>query len=121
FGGAADRAGLGQKQDKACGYAVERCHVVSPWHHKGRMAACKTARRGFGAFIVRKRDCNLNRPMMTLMKSIGLGFIPHRHHRACPGGPCRGEMDCRDKPGNDDGRGGASYVLTPPPTPANHE
>ena len=42
---------------------------------------------------------------MGVARLSPLGAI-HRHHPACPGGPCLGKRDCPDKPGNDDGNGG---------------
>ena len=41
LGGATDRAGLGQKQNEACSYAVERCHVVSHRHHSDHQPRSK--------------------------------------------------------------------------------
>src|SRR5690606_4556209 len=39
-------------------------------------------------------------PVITPLLSRHQPTLLHRHHRACPGGPCHPEMDCRNKSGN---------------------
>ena len=41
LGSPADGAGLGQQEDEARRNAVERCHVVSLWHHTHRRQISK--------------------------------------------------------------------------------